>query len=81
MLAAKPKLPADFADKTWGKLQAAVTAVHQKQPVSCSLEDLYRVINDTCNGLISIEYCGSVVALHAMVATGNLSKEHEFLLH
>jgi len=41
--AAKPKLPTDFADKTWGKLQAAVSAVHQKRAVSCSLEDLYRV--------------------------------------
>ena len=40
---AKPKLPGDFADKTWSKLQAAVRAVHEKQPVSCSLEDLYRV--------------------------------------
>lgn len=41
--AAKPKLPPDFEDTTWAKLQAAVRAVHNKQPVSCSLEELYRV--------------------------------------
>jgi len=41
--AAKPKLPADFEETTWSKLQAAVRAVHNKQPVSCSLEELYRV--------------------------------------
>lgn len=47
--AGKPKLPGDFVEKTWLKLQIAVKAVHEKQPVSCSLEDLYRVsMRESC---------------------------------
>ena len=41
--AVKPKLPEDFEANTWAKLRAAVLAVHKRQPVSCSLEELYRV--------------------------------------
>lgn len=39
----KPQLPANFEAETWAKLQAAVQAVHHKQPVATSLEELYRV--------------------------------------
>lgn len=39
----KPKLPEDFESQTWSKLQAAVRAVHTKQHVATSLEELYRV--------------------------------------
>lgn len=41
--AGKPKLPDGFEAETWAKLQDAVHAVHDKRPVSCSLEELYRV--------------------------------------
>ena len=41
--AVKPKLPEDFEANTWAKLRQAVLAVHKRQPVSCSLEELYRV--------------------------------------
>ncbi len=41
--AAKPKLPADFENMTWAKLNEAVLAVHSKTGVSLSLEELYRV--------------------------------------
>jgi hypothetical protein len=41
--AVKPKLPDDFEASTWSKLQAAVQAVHTKQHVATSLEELYRV--------------------------------------
>ena len=41
--AGKPKLPDGFEAETWAKLQDAVHAVHAKRPVSCSLEELYRV--------------------------------------
>jgi len=44
----KPKLPADFEERTWAKLKEAVTAVHAKQPVACSLEELYRAVEDLC---------------------------------
>lgn len=39
----KPKLPKDFEEVTWVKIKEAVTAIHLKQPVNCSLEELYRV--------------------------------------
>jgi cullin-4 len=42
-LAEKPKLPADFEEKTWSKLKEAVKAVHEKRRIEYSLEELYRV--------------------------------------
>lgn len=39
----KPELPPDFEQRTWEKLRDAVHAVHDKQPVSSSLEELYAV--------------------------------------
>jgi cullin-4 len=47
-VAEKPKLPNNFEDITWAKIKEAVTAIHQKQPVSCSLEELYRAVEDLC---------------------------------
>lgn len=44
----KPQLPANFEAETWAKLQAAVQAVHHKQPVATSLEELYRAVEDMC---------------------------------
>jgi hypothetical protein len=45
-IAEKPKLPNNFEEITWAKIKEAVTAIHQKQPVSCSLEELYQVRNE-----------------------------------
>jgi hypothetical protein len=39
----KPKLPDNFEETTWTKLQDAVSAVHCKRPPNSSLEELYRV--------------------------------------
>lgn len=39
----KPQLPEHFESSTWAKLEAAVRAVHSKQHVATSLEELYRV--------------------------------------
>mmetsp|Transcript_45216 Transcript_45216/g.98348 ORF Transcript_45216/g.98348 Transcript_45216/m.98348 type:complete len:737 (+) Transcript_45216:130-2340(+) len=47
-LARKPALPANFEAETWAMLSSAVDAVHQKQPVPHSLEQLYRVVEDMC---------------------------------
>eukprot|EP00250_Pteridium_aquilinum_P020546 c24859_g10_i1 orf=422-2893(-) len=44
----KPKLPTNFEELTWAKIKEAVTAIHLKQPVSCSLEELYRAVEDLC---------------------------------
>ena len=41
--AEKPKLPENFEDVTWETLKMAIRAVHAKQPVAMSFEDLYRV--------------------------------------
>ena len=52
-----PKLPDDFEQRTWGKLLAAVHAVHGKQAVAHSLEELYRAVQDMCNnGMASNVY-------------------------
>ncbi|KAL3702128.1 hypothetical protein R1sor_020150 [Riccia sorocarpa] len=44
----KPKLPTNFEEVTWAKIREAVMAIHLKQPVSCSLEELYRAVEDLC---------------------------------
>ncbi len=41
--AARPELPSDFEEVTWGKLREAVHAVFHKQPVARSLEELFSV--------------------------------------
>jgi hypothetical protein len=44
----KPQLPDDFEAASWGRLREAVHAVQNKSPVSCSLEELYRAVEDLC---------------------------------
>lgn len=44
----KPKIPPNFEEVTWEKLKEAVNAIHMKQPVSCSLEELYQAVEDLC---------------------------------
>lgn len=55
----KPKLPANFEEDTWAKLKAAVKAVHNKQPVAASLEELYRV-RQQLKGLLALPKCDRV---------------------
>lgn len=45
---AKPKLPENFEQNTFAKLKDAVAAVHEKRSVNCSLEELYRAVEDLC---------------------------------
>ncbi|KIZ03018.1 cullin 4 [Monoraphidium neglectum] len=45
----QPKLPANFEQDTWAKLEDAVDAVHCKRTVACSLEELYRAVEDMCS--------------------------------
>ncbi|GFH16839.1 CULLIN_2 domain-containing protein [Haematococcus lacustris] len=47
-LKSKPELPANFEEETWSKLRQAVQAINAKQPVSCSLEELYAAVQDMC---------------------------------
>ncbi|KAI8468416.1 MAG: Cullin-domain-containing protein [Monoraphidium minutum] len=44
----QPRLPANFEQDTWAKLEDAVDAVHCKRAVACSLEELYRAVEDMC---------------------------------
>ncbi|CAN6465250.1 unnamed protein product [Victoria cruziana] len=45
---AKPKVPTNFEEDTWSVLKSAIAAVFLKQPVSCSLEDLYQAVSNLC---------------------------------
>ncbi|CAN6465251.1 unnamed protein product [Victoria cruziana] len=44
----KPKVPTNFEEDTWSVLKSAIAAVFLKQPVSCSLEDLYQAVSNLC---------------------------------
>ena len=43
-----PKLPENFEDQSWFVLQKAVRAIHAKQPIQVSREELYRTTEDLC---------------------------------
>ena len=44
----KPKLPEDFEQTTWTKLQNAVRCVYKKVATKDSKEELYRAVEDMC---------------------------------
>ena len=49
--------PSNFEKDTWDKLRAAIRAVHAKQAVGHSLEELYRAVEDMClQGLAATVY-------------------------
>ncbi|DBA01455.1 TPA: hypothetical protein N0F65_005574 [Lagenidium giganteum] len=43
-----PKLPEQFEEETWKKLEAAIVAVQNKQATPLSREELYRAVEDMC---------------------------------
>ncbi|RUS21786.1 hypothetical protein BC937DRAFT_91460 [Endogone sp. FLAS-F59071] len=45
----KPRLPENYETEAWTKLQTAVHAIHQSQPVSDSLEALYKACENLCH--------------------------------
>ncbi|RUP46330.1 hypothetical protein BC936DRAFT_147076 [Jimgerdemannia flammicorona] len=45
----KPKLPENYEAEAWTKLQTAVHAIHRSQPVSDSLEALYKACENLCH--------------------------------
>ncbi|CAG8716837.1 7027_t:CDS:10 [Cetraspora pellucida] len=47
-LKVKPKLPDNFEEITWAKLQAAIRAIHNYLPVNDSLEELYKACENLC---------------------------------
>ncbi|XP_028416649.1 cullin-4A-like [Dendronephthya gigantea] len=52
-LKAKPKLPDNFKDTTWGKLREAICAIQNKTSISSSLEDLYKAVENMCSHKMS----------------------------
>ncbi|CAG8438138.1 568_t:CDS:10 [Ambispora leptoticha] len=44
----KPKLPDNYEELTWAKLQKAIRAIHNSQPASDSLEELYKACENLC---------------------------------
>jgi len=43
-----PVIPADFEEKTWSKLKITILAIHNKEKVSMSFEELYKSVQDLC---------------------------------
>ncbi|KAI8586877.1 ubiquitin-protein ligase, cullin 4 [Geranomyces variabilis] len=44
----KPKMPDNFIETTWARLERAVRAVHASKPVPDSLEELYQACEQIC---------------------------------
>lgn len=62
----QPKLPENFEDDTWEKLQRAVVAVQTQQPIATSREELYRAVNDLCVHKMGAKLYDRSVALAAV---------------
>ncbi|KFM72708.1 Cullin-4B, partial [Stegodyphus mimosarum] len=45
----KPKLPENYKQKTWEKLQSAVIAIQTSKPISTSQEELYQAVENLCS--------------------------------
>jgi cullin-4 len=48
LLIDKPKLPDNYEEVTWSKLQAAVQAIFNYQRIGTSLEELYKACENLC---------------------------------
>ncbi|KAK4488154.1 hypothetical protein RD792_003896 [Penstemon davidsonii] len=48
LVKAKPSLPSNFEENTWGTLKSAISSIFLKQPDPCDLEKLYQAVNDLC---------------------------------
>lgn len=52
-LRSEPKLPDDYRETTWLKLEGAVLAIQQSKPNKYSLEELYQAVENMCNHKMS----------------------------
>lgn len=48
-LKSEPKLPEDYREQTWEKLESAVLAIQQSKSNQYSLEELYQAVENMCN--------------------------------
>ena len=46
---AKPNLPDNYKEATWGKLKEAVEAIHNSCSIASSLEELYKAVENLCS--------------------------------
>ncbi|KAL5004108.1 hypothetical protein ScPMuIL_017564 [Solemya velum] len=49
----KPKLPDNYQQETWEKLQGAVEAIHTSHSIQASLEELYQAVENMCSHKMS----------------------------
>lgn len=45
----KPKLPENYFERTWEKLEEAVVAIQMSKPVSTPFEELYKAVENLCS--------------------------------
>ena len=45
----KPRLPENYQQETWRKLQEAVDAIHTSRAIRSSLEELYQAVENMCS--------------------------------
>ena len=50
----KPKLPDNYQEVTWKKLEEAVAAIHNSTAIQYSLEELYQAVENMCSHKMSI---------------------------
>jgi len=50
----KPKLPENYQEETWKKLEEAVAAIHNSTAIQYSLEELYQAVENMCSHKMSI---------------------------
>ena len=49
LISEKPKLPDNYQQETWVKLQEAVNAIHTSHAIRSSLEELYQAVENMCS--------------------------------
>jgi len=70
----QPQLPEDFEAQNWGRLRDAVRAVQLAAPVACSLEALYRAVEDLCLHKLAPKLCKQLQEECDHHASSELSK-------
>ena len=59
----KPKLPENYQEETWKKLEEAVTAIHRSTAIQYSLEELYQAVENMCSHKMSATLYDNLKAL------------------
>lgn len=76
----KPKLPENFVNDTWNRLERAVRAVHESKPVPDSLEELYQACENLCHHKKADELYVKLRAVCDQYVRGELLKINEYAM-